>query len=173
MNDEDKLEDLRKRLQKEKEIKAATMKLRDMQQSGPARAACDATLSETQARINYFQNEFDKLQLKKQENAPKAPRTQIAITLPSLANAPPMMKAGLENHLRSYSDTRPPISRRRSSVDWDSPDDFISNRQLTTIGKDAFFLLQLHVALECRPCGPKSQNESWWHQNPHYARHCL
>ncbi|KAF9996031.1 hypothetical protein BGZ65_008358, partial [Modicella reniformis] len=106
MGDDQKLEDLRKRLQKEKEIKAATMKLRDIQQSEAAKAACDATMAESQARINYFQTELDKLQLKKQLSIPKAPRTHIPITLPSLENAPPMMKAGLETHMRSYSDNR-------------------------------------------------------------------
>jgi classical protein kinase C len=141
MTDDQKLEDLRKKLQKEKEIKAATIKLRDIQRgSDTARATCDATLSQTQARINYLQNEFDKLQLRILESTPKAPRTQIAITLPSLENAPPMMKAGLENHLRSYSDSRPPSSRRRSSSGWDYPEDFLSHRPMSTIGKHGAFL---------------------------------
>lgn len=134
MTNDQKLEDLRKKLQKEKEIKAATIKLRDIQRGNDtARATCDATLSQSQARINYLQNEFDKLQLRILESTPKAPRTQIAITLPSLENAPPMMKAGLENHLRSYSDSRPPSSRRRSSSGWDYPEDFLSHRPMSTI----------------------------------------
>ncbi|KAF8928488.1 Serine/threonine kinase [Dissophora ornata] len=127
MNDDQKLEDVRKRLQKEKEIKAATMKLRDFQQSEAAKAACDATMAESQQRINYFQNEFDKLQLKKQESSPRVLRTQIAITLPSLENAPPTMKAAFENP------SRPVPNRRQSSSSMKYPDDFISNRPLSTV----------------------------------------
>ncbi|KAG0196573.1 Serine/threonine kinase [Mortierella sp. GBA30] len=139
MNDDQKLEDVRKRLQKEKEIKAATMKLRDFQQSEAAKAACDATMEESQQRINYFQNEFDKLQLKKQqESSPKLPRTQIAITLPSLENAPPMMmKAGFDSQGRSYSghsqDMRMTSSRKSSDPNSHYPDDFISHRPLSTV----------------------------------------
>ncbi|ORZ19147.1 hypothetical protein BCR41DRAFT_351614 [Lobosporangium transversale] len=133
MDDEQKLEDLRKRLQKEKEIKAATMKLRDFQQSEVAKAACDATLAESQQRINYFQNEFDKLQLKKQENSPRVPRTQIPITLPSLENAPPMMKAGLEHQARSYADNRAMHYRKPSTSISQYPDDFISHKPLSTV----------------------------------------
>ncbi|KAF9194757.1 Serine/threonine kinase [Haplosporangium sp. Z 11] len=137
MNDDQKLEDVRKRLQKEKEIKAATMKLRDFQQSEAAKAACDATMAESQQRINYFQNEFDKLQLKKQENSPKVPRTQIAITLPSPGSAPPMMKAGLDGQGRSYighnPDNRLVPNRRASSSSSHYPDDFISQRPLSTV----------------------------------------
>jgi hypothetical protein len=139
MDDDQKLEDVRKRLQKEKEIKAATMKLRDFQQSAAAKAACDATMEESQQRINYFQNEFDKLQLKKQENSPKVARTHIPITLPSFENAPPMMKAGLETHARSfhsdYNDTRVAPSRKDSQSSTHYPDDFISQRPLSTVGK--------------------------------------
>ncbi|KAF9198001.1 Serine/threonine kinase, partial [Haplosporangium sp. Z 27] len=132
MDDDQKLEAVRKRLQKEKEIKAATMKLRDFQQSEAAKAACDATMEESQQRINYFQNEFDKLQLKKQESSPRVPRTQISITLPSLENAPPMMKANIEAHTRSYSDPRLTPARKQSDASAHY-DDFISNRPLTTI----------------------------------------
>ena len=140
MDDDQKLEDVRKRLQKEKEIKTATMKLRDFQKSEAAKAACDATMAESQQRINYFQNEFDKLQLKKQESSPRVPRTQIAITLPSLENAPPMMKAGkagFENHSRS---DRMVPSRKQSSSSTNYPDDFISNRPLSTVGKHTISL---------------------------------
>ncbi|KAG9325403.1 hypothetical protein KVV02_002639 [Mortierella alpina] len=137
MDDEQKLEDVRKRLQKEKEIKAATMKLRDFQQSEAAKAACDATMEESQQRINYFQNEFDKLQLKKQESSPKVPRTQIAITLPSMENAPPMMKAGFDNQGRSYPGQSPDMrmtpSRKASDSSSHYPDDFISHRPLSTV----------------------------------------
>ncbi|KAF9170795.1 Serine/threonine kinase, partial [Mortierella sp. AD010] len=133
MDDDQKLEAVRKRLQKEKEIKAATMKLRDFQQSDAAKAACDATMEESQQRINYFQNEFDKLQLKKQESSPRVPRTQIAITLPSLENAPPMLKAGFDSQGRSYSDSRMTPARLPSDYDIGHYDDFISNRPLTTI----------------------------------------
>ncbi|KAF9106807.1 Serine/threonine kinase [Mortierella sp. AM989] len=132
MDDDQKLEAVRKRLQKEKEIKAATMKLRDFQQSEAAKAACDATMEESQQRINYFQNEFDKLQLKKQERSPRVPRTQIAITLPSLENAPPMMKAGFDSQGRSYSDNRTTPARKPSDSNAHY-DDYISNRQLTVI----------------------------------------
>lgn len=138
MDDDQKLEDVRKRLQKEKEIKAATMKLRDFQQSEAAKAACDATMEESQQRINYFQNEFDKLQLKKQESSPKVPRTQIAITLPSMENAPPMMKAGFDSQGRSYSGQSPDMrmnpSRKASDSSSHYPDDFISHRPLSTVG---------------------------------------
>ncbi|KAF9284767.1 Serine/threonine kinase [Mortierella alpina] len=137
MDDDQKLEDVRKRLQKEKEIKAATMKLRDFQQSEAAKAACDATMEESQQRINYFQNEFDKLQLKKQESSPKVPRTQIAITLPSMENAPPMMKAGFDSQGRSYSGQSPDMrmnpSRKASDSSSHYPDDFISHRPLSTV----------------------------------------
>ncbi|KAI1319634.1 Serine/threonine kinase, partial [Mortierella claussenii] len=133
MDDDQKLEDLKKRLQKEKEIKAATMKLRDFQQSEAAKAACDATMEESQQRINYFQNEFDKLQLKKQESSPRVPRTQIPITLPSLENAPPMMKAGLESQARSYSENRLTPNRKTSNSSTHYPDDFISTRPLSTV----------------------------------------
>ncbi|KAI7816133.1 hypothetical protein BC939DRAFT_470279 [Gamsiella multidivaricata] len=122
MDDDQKLEDVRKRLQKEKEIKAATMKLRGIQQSESAKAACDATLEESQQRINYFQNEFDKLQLKKQESTPRAHRTQITITLPSLESAP-----------LSYSENRMAASRTHSTSNAHYPDDFISHRPLSTV----------------------------------------
>ncbi|KAG0298858.1 Serine/threonine kinase [Dissophora globulifera] len=131
MDDDQKLEDVRKRLQKEKEIKAATMKLRDFQQSEAAKAACDATMAESQQRINYFQNEFDKLQLKRQENSPRVPRTHIPITLPSLENAPPMLKSGLDN--LSRTDNRMTPNRKHSSTNMDYPDDFISVRPLSTV----------------------------------------
>ncbi|KAG0371259.1 Serine/threonine kinase [Mortierella sp. AD032] len=144
MDDDQKLEDVRKRLQKEKEIKAATMKLRDFQKSEAAKAACDATMEESQQRINYFQNEFDKLQLKKQqENSAKVVRTHIPITLPSLENAPPMFKAGFESRGGSFqtssslsssaSDIRTAPSRNHSAASSHYPEDFISNRPLSTV----------------------------------------
>ncbi|KAF9924873.1 Serine/threonine kinase [Linnemannia zychae] len=138
MDDDQKLEDVRKRLQKEKEIKAATMKLRDFQKSEAAKAACDATMEESQQRINYFQNEFDKLQLKKQqENSSKVARTHIPITLPSLEDAPPMLKAGFESRGGSFqsssSDNRMAPSRNHSTASSQYPEDFISSRPLTTI----------------------------------------
>ncbi|KAF9121425.1 Serine/threonine kinase [Mortierella sp. 14UC] len=145
MDDDQKLEDVRKRLQKEKEIKAATMKLRDFQKSESAKAACDATMEESQQRINYFQNEFDKLQLKKQqENSTKVARTHIPITLPSLENAPPMLKAGFESRGGSFqtttstsssfaSDIRKTPSRNPSVASSRYPEDFISNRPLSTV----------------------------------------
>ncbi|KAK3826983.1 MAG: hypothetical protein JOS17DRAFT_750148 [Linnemannia elongata] len=145
MDDDQKLEDVRKRLQKEKEIKAATMKLRDFQKSDAAKAACDATMEESQQRINYFQNEFDKLQLKKQqENSTKVARTHIPITLPSLENAPPMFKAGFESSRggsyqssSSSSDnnnnSRMGPSRNNSITSSHYPEDFISSRPLSTV----------------------------------------
>ncbi|KAF9141267.1 Serine/threonine kinase [Linnemannia schmuckeri] len=145
MDDDQKLEDVRKRLQKEKEIKAATMKLRDFQKSDAAKAACDATMEESQQRINYFQNEFDKLQLKKQqENSTKVARTHIPITLPSLENAPPMFKAGFDNSRGgSYqstssssdnnSNSRIGSSRNNSMASSHYPEDFISSRPLSTV----------------------------------------
>ncbi|KAG0282178.1 Serine/threonine kinase [Linnemannia gamsii] len=146
MDDDQKLEDVRKRLQKEKEIKAATMKLRDFQKSDAAKAACDATMEESQQRINYFQNEFDKLQLKKQqENSTKVARTHIPITLPSLENAPPMFKAGFESSRggsyqstfssdnNSNSNSRMGFSRNNSTATSHYPEDFISSRPLSTV----------------------------------------
>ncbi|KAF9330826.1 Serine/threonine kinase [Linnemannia elongata] len=145
MDDDQKLEDVRKRLQKEKEIKAATMKLRDFQTSDAAKAACDATMEESQQRINYFQNEFDKLQLKKQqENSTKVARTHIPITLPSLENAPPMFKAGFESSRGgSYQSTssssdnnsnnRMGPSRNNSITSSHYREDFISSRPLSTV----------------------------------------
>ncbi|KAF9545452.1 Serine/threonine kinase [Mortierella hygrophila] len=145
MDDDQKLEDVRKRLQKEKEIKAATMKLRDFQKSDAAKAACDATMEESQQRINYFQNEFDKLQLKKQlENSTKVARTHIPITLPSLENAPPMFKAGFESSRGgSYQSTssssdnnnnsRMGTGRNNSITSSHYPEDFISSRPLSTV----------------------------------------
>lgn len=149
MDDDQKLEDVRKRLQKEKEIKAATMKLRDFQTSDAAKAACDATMEESQQRINYFQNEFDKLQLKKQqENSTKVARTHIPITLPSLENAPPMFKAGFESSRGgSYQSTssssdnnsnnRMGPSRNNSITSSHYREDFISSRPLSTVGKSS------------------------------------
>ncbi|KAG0234431.1 Serine/threonine kinase [Actinomortierella wolfii] len=100
--DDRKLEDLRKRLEKEKAIKAATMKMHEFQQSPAARAQCIATMEESQQRIDYFQNEFDRLQLKKQESSPKNFRTQIPITLPSLENSPMAVNA-MDKHGKSHS----------------------------------------------------------------------
>lgn len=151
MDDDQKLEDVRKRLQKEKEIKAATMKLRDFQKSDAAKAACDATMEESQQRINYFQNEFDKLQLKRQqENSTKVARTHIPITLPSLENAPPMFKAGFESSRggsyqstsssdnNSNSNSWMGSSRNNSTATSHYPEDFISSRPLSTVGKSIF-----------------------------------
>ena len=159
MDDDQKLEDVRKRLQKEKEIKAATMKLRDFQTSDAAKAACDATMEESQQRINYFQNEFDKLQLKKQqENSTKVARTHIPITLPSLENAPPMFKAGFESSRGgSYQSTssssdnnntsRMGPSRNNSITSSHYPEDFISSRPLSTVGKSSSLSKHLVVSL--------------------------
>jgi classical protein kinase C len=146
MDDDQKLEDVRKRLQKEKEIKAATMKLRDFQKSEAAKAACDARMEESQQRINYFQNEFDKLQLKKQqENSTKVARTHIPITLPSLENAPPQLKAGFESRGGTFQSTTLTSSstseiwmgpgRNPSMARSHYPEDFISTRPLSTVGK--------------------------------------
>ncbi|KAF9427733.1 Serine/threonine kinase, partial [Podila epigama] len=134
LDDDQKLEDLRKRLQKEKEIKAATLKLRDFQKSEAAKAACDATMEESQQRINYFQNEFDKLQLKKHENSPRVSRTNIAITLPSL-DAPLAVAASNASTLASLtSDSRQQThSRQTSNSSTFYPDDFISQRPLSTV----------------------------------------
>jgi hypothetical protein len=161
MDDDQKLEDVRKRLQKEKEIKAATMKLRDFQKSDAAKAACDATMEESQQRINYFQNEFDKLQLKKQqENSTKVARTHIPITLPSLENAPPMFKAGFESSRggsyqstsssdnNNNSNSRMGSSRNSSSATSHYPEDFISSRPLSTVGKSiSCFCVSKHLVV--------------------------
>ncbi|KAF9930464.1 Serine/threonine kinase [Linnemannia zychae] len=61
MNDEKKVEDLLKRLEKEKEILNATRNIRKVQQSDAARASCDATIEECEQRIEYFENEVNRL----------------------------------------------------------------------------------------------------------------
>jgi classical protein kinase C len=61
MNDEKKVEDLLKRLEKENEILNATRNIRKIQQSDAARASSDAIMEECQQRIDYFQNEVNKL----------------------------------------------------------------------------------------------------------------
>lgn len=135
------------------------MKLRDFQKSDAAKAACDATMEESQQRINYFQNEFDKLQLKKQqENSTKVARTHIPITLPSLENAPPMFKAGFESSRGgSYQSTssssdnnntsRMGPSRNNSITSSHYPEDFISSRPLSTVGKSSSLSKHLVVSL--------------------------
>ncbi|KAK3843696.1 MAG: hypothetical protein J3R72DRAFT_107749 [Linnemannia gamsii] len=61
MNDENKVEDLLKRLEKENQILNATRNIRKIQQSDAARASCDVTIEECQQRIDYFQNEVNRL----------------------------------------------------------------------------------------------------------------
>ncbi|KAG0051150.1 Serine/threonine kinase [Gryganskiella cystojenkinii] len=61
MTDDQKLEDLRKRLDKEHEILRATRNIRKIQESDAAKASSDAILEESQQRIEYFQNEMKKL----------------------------------------------------------------------------------------------------------------
>lgn len=69
MNDEQKLEDLRKRLERENEILNATRNIRKIQESEAARATSDITIVETQQRIDYFQNEITKLLSKAADNS--------------------------------------------------------------------------------------------------------
>ncbi|KAF9354327.1 Serine/threonine kinase [Mortierella sp. NVP85] len=69
MNDEQKLEDLRKRLDRENEILTATRNIRKIQESEAARATSDITIEETQQRIVYFQSEINKLLSKASENS--------------------------------------------------------------------------------------------------------
>ncbi|KAF8928344.1 Serine/threonine kinase [Haplosporangium gracile] len=68
MNDEKKVEDLLKRLEKENEILNATRNIRKIQQSDAARATCDATIEECQQRIDYFQNEVNRLLTRLMDN---------------------------------------------------------------------------------------------------------
>ncbi|KAG0302130.1 Serine/threonine kinase, partial [Linnemannia gamsii] len=70
MNDEKKVEDLLKRLEKENEILNATRNIRKIQQSDAARASCDATIEECQQRIDYFQNEVNRLLSRLMDNPP-------------------------------------------------------------------------------------------------------
>lgn len=137
MSDDQRLEDLRNRLQKEKDIKNATLKLREIQKSDAGKVACDASLEESDQRISYFQNEFDKLQLKIHENSPKVARTHIPITLPSFNNGPPSVSGSSSSRTAYSSDSRTltPI-RKPSNSSSHYPDDFISQRPLSTVGKD-------------------------------------
>ncbi|GJJ68816.1 hypothetical protein EMPS_01162 [Entomortierella parvispora] len=68
MTDDQKLEDLRKRLDKENEILRATRNIRRIQESDAAKASSDAILEESQQRIDYFQNEMKKLLSKMMDN---------------------------------------------------------------------------------------------------------
>ncbi|KAF9293741.1 Serine/threonine kinase [Mortierella antarctica] len=130
MSDAQKLEDLQKRLQKEKSIKDATLKLREVQESDSGKAACDATLADVAQRIFYFQNEIDKLILKQQMNTSGPVRTQIPITLPNPEGAPESVRAARA--------PRSPHTQPQTTVDEDGTvmefhGDFLSNRPLSTV----------------------------------------
>lgn len=137
MSDAQKLEDLQKRLQKEKSIKDATLKLREVQESDSGKAACDATLADVAQRIFYFQNEIDKLILKQQMNTSGPVRTQIPITLPNPEGAPESVRAARA--------PRSPHTQPQTTVDEDGTvmefhGDFLSNRPLSTVGEYYFYL---------------------------------
>ncbi|KAG0095166.1 Serine/threonine kinase [Podila epicladia] len=134
MSDDQRLEDLRNRLQREKDIKNATLKLRGIQKSEHGIAACDFSLEESDQRISYFQNEVDKLQLKIYESSPKVARTHIPITLPSFNSGPPSVSGSNSTHTAYSSDSRTLTpSRKPSSSSSHYPDDFISQRPLSTV----------------------------------------
>ncbi|KAF9569980.1 Serine/threonine kinase [Mortierella alpina] len=78
MNDEQKLEDLRKRLERENEILNATRNIRKIQESEAARASCDVTIEETQQRIDYFQNEMSRLLSKLLDARPTSAHSPVA-----------------------------------------------------------------------------------------------
>lgn len=152
MRDEQRLEDLRNRLQREKDIKNATLKLRGIQKSEHGIAACDFSLEESDQRISYFQNEVDKLQLKIYESSPKVARTHIPITLPSFNNGPPSVSGPNSTHTAYSSDARTLTpSRKPSSSSSHYPDDFISQRPLSTVGKEAVMRYQ-RVRSNKHPC---------------------
>ncbi|KAG0336527.1 Serine/threonine kinase [Podila humilis] len=130
MSDTQKLEDLQKRLLKEKSIKAATLKLRDAQESEAGKAVCDATLADAQQRIFYFQSEIDKLVLKQQQaNTTTPARTQIPITLPNPEHAPESMrgKAPRSPH------TQPQTMENEDGSAMEFHGDFLSNKPLSTV----------------------------------------
>lgn len=131
MSDTQKLEDLQKRLQKEKSIKDATLKLREVQESDAGKDACDATLADIAQRIFYFQNEIDKLILKQQISTSGPPRTQIPITLPNLESAPESVRA---NRIPRSPHTQPQTVDEDGTV-MEFHGDFLSNRPLSTVGE--------------------------------------
>ncbi|KAF9435179.1 Serine/threonine kinase [Entomortierella beljakovae] len=123
MSDEQKLEDLRKRLERENEILNATRNIRKIQQSEAARATSDATIEETQQRIDYFQNEMNKLLSKLLDN-------------PQGAKSTSSNSIGSQQSLQS-SDSTFPLSHSRhassSSVQPDSAEDLSMNRPISTV----------------------------------------
>ncbi|KAG0255011.1 Serine/threonine kinase [Mortierella polycephala] len=82
MNDEQKLEDLRKRLERENEILNATRNIRKIQTSEAARASSDITIEETQQRIDYFQNEMSKLLSRLLDHTPSSGHASTATVEP-------------------------------------------------------------------------------------------
>ncbi|KAF9427051.1 Serine/threonine kinase [Podila epigama] len=132
MSEAQKLEDLQKRLQKEKSIKAATLKLRDAQESEAGKAVCDATLAESQQRIFYFQSEIDKLVLKQQMSMAGPPRTQIPITLPDPEKAPDSMRASVKPPRSPH--TQPlTLNQSEDGSAMEFHGDFLSYRPLSTV----------------------------------------
>lgn len=124
MNDEQKLEDLRKRLDRENEILNATRNIRKIQESEAARATSDITIEETQQRINYFQNEINKLLSKASDN--------------SLGQKSASTNSGSGQSFQSSGDRRPSavsLHASGSSVELGPLDNADSSRLLSTVGK--------------------------------------
>ncbi|KAG0362280.1 kinase-like domain-containing protein [Gamsiella multidivaricata] len=121
MNDEQKLEDLRRRLERENEILNATRNIRKIQESEAAKASSDITIEETQQRIDYFQNEMNKL-LSRMLDGPG----------PGPMNAPmnaPMNTGGSGQSIQSSHSRQP----SNSSFNPGSSDDPSLNRPLSTV----------------------------------------
>ncbi|KAF9354393.1 Serine/threonine kinase [Mortierella sp. AD094] len=123
MNDEQKLEDLRKRLERENEILNATRNIRKIQQSEAAKASADATIEETQQRIDYFQNEMNKLLSKVLDNS-QGVNNASSNSIGSL-------------HSLQSSDSRLPLSHNRqdssSSANPSFGDNLSLNRPMSTV----------------------------------------
>lgn len=135
MNDEQKLEDLRKRLDRENEILTATRNIRKIQESEAARATSDITIEETQQRIAYFQSEINKLLSRASENSSGQRDASTNSGGSGQSSLPP-------------DDRRPSThSLHASSTASHDSESTMINRPLSTVGK---YRLVPQIGLCCR-----------------------
>jgi classical protein kinase C len=131
MNDEKKVEDLLKRLEKENEILNATRNIRKIQQSDAARASCDATIEECQQRIDYFQNEVNRLLSRLMDNPPGSTTGGAPVKSTS--------SGGQSTSGQSEVGGHPELSHSRqasvSSVNASSENTVANIKPLSTVGK--------------------------------------
>lgn len=130
MNDEKKIEDLLKRLEKENEILNATRNIRKIQQSDAARASCDVTIEECQQRIDYFQNEVNRLLSRLMDNPPGSATGGVSVKSTSSGG----------QSTSSQSETgRPELSHSRqpsaSSVNASADNAVANSKPVSTVGK--------------------------------------